>query len=186
MTSKHTIPAKSDHVRQWAALKRLYVEQRGSDAGRNRKAIPRTTNGDISQLSQYWNDELSRQILLNPRALDSDLASRKRWKASKRKIDQQLRGADPNAVYSQNEWFWQEASKRLAIYLESRKAVPGRADLVVDSITETVKEHAEAVKDVARRAVEAAAPGIGSALKTGALVIGGLVAAVLIVRALRD
>lgn len=185
MNAKHTIPARSDHVLQWAALKRLYVTQRGSDAGRNRKAIPRTTNGDIAQLSQWWHDEFSRQLLLHPKPLDRDLASRKRWKDSKRTIDRQLRDADPKALYPQNEWFWQEASKRLAIYLESRKAVPNRADLMVDSLAETVQEHAQTAKDLARRAAEAA-PSIGSAVKTGALLIGGLVAAVLVVRALRD
>lgn len=185
MNRKHTIAARSDHVKQWAEFKRLYVTQRKSDAGRDRKAIPRTTYGDIARLTEYWHRQFITALLLRPKALDRDLASRKRWKVSKQRIDAQLRGADPNALYPQNEWFWQEASKGLAIYLESRKAVPDRAELVIDSITETVNERAEDVKAAARQ-VANAAPGIGTAVKVGALVIGGLAAAALAARVLRD
>ena len=40
--------------------------------------------------------------------------------------------ADPNAVYRANEQFWQEATGKLAIYLESRKAIPSRTELFID------------------------------------------------------
>ena len=185
MTQNYTIPARSDHVKQWAEFKRLYVTQRKSDAGRDRKAIPRTTYGDIARLTEYWHRQFVTALLLRPKALDRDLASRRHWRASKRRIDAQLRSANPKALYPQNEWFWQEASKGLAIYLESRKAVPDRAELVIDSITETVEERVEDVKAAAKKVANAAS-GIGTAVKVGALVIGGLAATAIVARVLRD
>ena len=186
MPEKVIINPASDHVRQWAAMKQTYVAKRGSDAGRNRKAIPRTTNADIRQLTNYWHGEYLRELLTNPKALDKDLASRKRWIDSKRKLDRQLAKADKNALYVENEWFWQEASRRIAIYLESRKAIPARAELFVDAVSESVSEQVEAVKDAAEKAGKDA----WEAIKTGALILGGLTAAAIvippIIRALND
>lgn len=190
MSEKVIVMAASDHVRQWAALKKTYVAKRGSDAGRNRKAIPRTTNADIRQLANYWHREYLRDLLVRRKALDKDLASRKRWIENKRKIDRELASADKNAPYAQNEWFWQEASRRVAIYLESRKAIPDRADLLLDAVSETVTEHVEAVKDAADKALDKAGDRAWSAIKTGALILGGLVGAAIVIppviRALTD
>ena len=178
MPEKVIINPASDHVRQWAAMKQTYVAKRGSDAGRNRKAIPRTTNADIRQLANYWHGEYLRELLTNPKALDKDLASRKRWNR------QQTEARPPagqsrhrNALYAENEWFWQEASRRIAIYLESRKAIPARAELFVDAVSETVSEQVEAVKDAAEKAGKDA----WEAIKTGALILGGLTAAAIVI-----
>ena len=190
MTKKINVKAKNDHVLQWAEFKRLYVADRGSDAGQNRKAIPRTTFGDIAQLAKYWHNEYLRELLRNPSARDKSPASRKRWLAAKRKIDEQLRSAAKSSQYPENEWFWQVATRRLAIYLESRKAIPSRTELLIESLRETVEEHAETAKKLAKRAVDAAGGETLSNLKTGVLIVGSLAAAALaiplIVRALKD
>lgn len=197
MSSKAIVQTKRDHVVQWSQLKKLYAQQRDRDIGRNNKAIPRTTNGDIKQLATYWHGEYLREVIRNPKALDRDLGSRKRWIESKRTIDRQIAKADPKAVYTANEWFWQEASLRLAIYLESRKAIPNRADLFIESVTETVSEGAEAVgrgleaaTGAAVDTLERAGKKAWSALKIGALVVGGIagvaVVAPPVIRAFRD
>ena len=181
------IKQKRDHVLQWVALKRLYMAKRGSDPSRFGKAIPRTTNADVRQLVRYWHGEYLRQILRHPKALDRDKASRKRWVEAKRTIDSQLAKASPNALYSSNEWFWDSATSRLAIYLESRKAIPSRARLAFESVRETVDEHIESAKNLAR---DVAGGEFWPWVKTGALVAGGLVAAAIvippIVRAFKD
>ncbi|MEM9493770.1 MAG: hypothetical protein AAGC55_31780 [Myxococcota bacterium] len=166
-------PVKNDHVRQWVALKKLYIKERGSDAGPNKKAIPRTTNDDVEQLSKYWHGEYLRELIKRPLVLDKDLASRRRWLESKRTIDRQLAQADPKARYPANAWFWDDATAKLSIYLESRKAVPSPAKLLVEAVSETVTEKVTAAKD----AVNETTKGIGSLFKTGLLVLGGLAGA---------
>ena len=145
MKEKTTIEPRRDHVRQWVALKQLYARKRGSDADRNKKAIPRTTNGDAKQLVQYWHGEYLSDVIGKPKALDRSLASRKEWVARKRALDRALAGADPNATYRANEQFWHDTG-RLAIYLESRKAIPTRTEIFFESVGETVSEHVDSVK----------------------------------------
>ena len=141
----------ANHVDQWLAFVRLYKDKRGSDAGPFNKAIPRTTNGDVKQLSDYWHNEYLLEVM-RPLALDRDLASRKRWIEAKRTIDQQLAHADPNALYANNVWFWNDATSKLALYLQSRKAVPTRATLMAEAVDETIQEGIQAAKDVAGEA----------------------------------
>ena len=188
MNDKTTVKAQPDHVTQWAQLKRVYVTKRGSDAGRNRKAIPRTTNADIKQLADYWHGEYLQEMIGRPKALDKDRASRKRWVEAKRTIDRQLAHADPNAVYAVNEWFWQDATSRLAIYLESRKALPSKASLLIESVSETVQEGVDgavnAAKDAVSTVVDQAGKSMWPILKIGGLVIGGIAGAAIVIPAI--
>ena len=192
--SKHiTVKAQGDHVQHWAALKRLYIPERGSDPGKSGKAIPRTTNGDVAALTRLWDTEFRREILRNPFVNDRSRSSMTRWDDSKRAIQRDLANADKHALYPRNEWFWDTATLRLAIYLESRKAIPSNTELWIESFTETLSEHADTAKRIAKGAADAVS-GAGrdllSTLKTGALILGGLVGAAIavppIIRALRD
>ena len=176
MIKNTVVQSTSDHVRQWIALKRTYVAERGSDAGRFGKAIPRTTHRDLRQLTDYWHGEYVRELLRSPKALDRDRASRRHWVNSKRSIDAQLVNADAGAQYPHNEWFWQEATSKLAMYLESRKAVPGRTQLVIDSIRETAAEQIDAATDLVSETVDEAGKRFIAAIKTGAWILGGLIA----------
>ena len=83
-------------------------------------------------------------------------------------------------MYGENEWFWQHATRRLAIYLESLKAVPSRTEIAFDAVKETLEEHGEriteAVKDVADwgdRALDV--------LKAGGLIVGGVIGVVVVI-----
>ncbi|MCG8419453.1 MAG: hypothetical protein MJE77_16100 [Proteobacteria bacterium] len=184
------VQSTSDHVRQWIALKRTYVAERGSDTGRFGKAIPRTTHGDVRQLTDYWHGEYSREVVRSPRALDRDRASRRHWVNSKRRIDAQLLNANPGTPYPHNEWFWQDATSKLALYLDSRKAVPSRTQLIVESVRETVSDHIDATADRASEAIDQAGNRLMAALKTGAWIVGGLIVSAIaiprMVRAFKD
>ena len=183
------ISAKGDHILQWIALKEAYVAKRNSDPGRFGKAIPRTTNRDVMELARWWHNEFQRALLQNPFLDDRDKASRKQWEMDKKKIDGQLASADPAALYPENEWFWQSASFGAAHYLEGRKAVPSKTELMLEAVKETIQDRVEDV-----RKVGAAATGLGervfSVLKTGALIVGGVVGAAIIlppvIRAFRN
>ena len=166
--------AKGDHVAQWIQLKRLYVDKRGSDAGRHNKAIPRTTNDDVKQLTKWWHSQYVLELAKDDN--DRSKSSRKEWLESKRKIDAYLTGANPAGVYPENEWFWQRATRRLAQYLESRKVVPGELELLFDAVEETVEERIDDVSKVANTA-----DAVGSMIKKGLLISGGVAAALLII-----
>jgi hypothetical protein len=180
--------AQTDHVIQWAKLKRLYKQKRGHDTGKNNKPIPRTTNGDIGKLTQWWHAEFMRGILRNPWASKPDA---KRWIEDKNKIERDIKGADPAAVYRDNEWFWQEATRRISKHLESAKAVPSPTELLLDSFKETIADRAKDLSKGALGAVDAvsdAADAITDAgkravsmLKTGAIIAASVLGAAIVV-----
>jgi hypothetical protein len=169
------VETKQDHIRQWIELKRKFSELRGFDIGRNRKAIPRTTNGDVREIIDWWDAELTRALLRDPRALDKDKASVRRWMQAKRELDSTLRRAKPQAVFRRNEWLWQEETARLAQYLEARKMVPSAVQLAVEAVKETVSERIDQAQELVSDVSKA-----GKAIKTGAIVLGVGVAGALI------
>lgn len=120
----------------------------------------------------------------NPFANDSDKASRKRWHKARIAIEKELKGADRGARYSRNEWFWEEATSGVARYLEARKAIPSDTDLIFESVEETVEEHVETVKQVAKDAADVvveAGERTFSVLKTGAFIAAGIAAAAIVI-----
>jgi len=193
MTDKITIKPQGDHVLHWVQLKQMYKAKRGSFAGKFGLAVPYATNGDVALLVKWWDNELRRELMRNLFANDQSPSSVKQWYEHKAKIDKHIAGADKTAVYPENDWFWDEATKRLAIYLQSRKAIPSRSELMIDAIGETVVEHGQAVKELAKDAastVTDAGKEFVSTLKKGALILGGIVGAAVVlppvIRAFRD
>jgi len=188
MDDKLLLKAKNDHVLQWIELVTVYTAKRGADPGIGNKAVPRTTCGDVEQIARWWDNELKRVLLLRGPALKNDKSpsSRKEWMDAKRVIDERSKAFEKSTLYPDNQWFWQKATKRLAIYLESLKVVPTDSELMFDAIGETLAEHAQTVKDAAKEAVEAGS----SWLKTGVIVAAGIAGAAIIlppvIRALRD
>lgn len=175
------IRSQRDHVIQWTKLKRLYVSKRGSDPGKNRKQIPRTTNADIAELTTWWHKEFVRGVGRNPRGNKAD---QQRWVAAKKKIERDLEDTDPAALYPHNEWFWQEATARVSIFLEAAKAVPTAAELLFESFEESIDDRIDDAKDLAAKATDTiteAGKGALSVLKTGALITAGVVGAAIVV-----
>lgn len=206
---------KRNHSQQWLALKKLYVSKRRSDAGANRKAIPRTTNGDVAQIARYWDSEYKRAIGRRPKVPGEGKNKREKWLADKERIDDLLAGREASALFAENEWFWQRATHHVAIFLQARKSAPTAAELFIDALTDRSRGVAEALADAAQNiggkaadAAEDAAEAVGDAarsagkavlgigdgvvsmLKTGALIAAGVVGAAIVlppvIRSFRD
>jgi hypothetical protein len=194
MADKIIVKAHNNHSKQWLRLKRYFVKERGSDAGENKKAIPRTTHDDVKQLTAYWQGEYKRAPRKGPKG------ARMHWPNAKAKIDQQLANGKPDDLYPENEWFWQKATHRLALQLEAWKVIPSRTELFYEALKETLSDHAERVKDAGATVRDKAKETLDDAASIGdkavgilktAAIIGGVVvgAAVVlppIVRAFRD
>jgi hypothetical protein len=177
MMDEHVLmKPKRNHSQQWIALKRLYVSKRGSDAGKNRKAIPRTTNGDVAQLARYWDGEFKRAIGRRPEVAAEGKNKRDKWLADKERIDDLLAGREATARFAENEWFWQRATHHVAVYLQARKSAPTEAELFIDALAERGREVAGALADAAQTAGEKAADvAVGAAEAAGdaAEAVGG-------------
>ncbi len=187
-TDKLIIRAQNDHIRQWLELKQRYDAMRGSDAGRAHKKIPRTTNGDVKQIVAWWHDEFVRAIVRDPFVRDKDNASRERWALAKEAIDKELKGADQNARYARNAWFWQDETFRVALYLQGRKAIPSDLSLIVESVAEAIEESAGAAKELVKDVGDVGGR-VVSKLKTGAIIAASILGAAIVlppvIRALR-
>lgn len=175
-----------DTVTLWLELKRRYAEDRGFDPDpRNkRSAVPRTTNVDVIQMASLWTAELGKGA---GRMKGGDV---KRWTKC---MDEVKRFADPkeaNAVYPRNTNFWR-CSGRLARDLESLKVIPGKWELLRESVSESVAELPGRLEDAAKATGRAAADAGGAVagffadpLKLAALAIGGAVLLPPVIRAI--
>lgn len=121
-----------DPVDQWIELKASFAELRGWDEGRNRRVIPRTTVADVQQLAAHW-----AQAARKGKLHDSE---RRKWLAALDRVAELAGGKRPEDRFPDNEWFWQAASRRLAIDLASKKVIPSRFELAVESLGEAVGE----------------------------------------------
>jgi hypothetical protein len=204
MAEKITIKAHENHVMHRIALLKRYRVERGEVKTANGYMIPKTLHQDIEQLMKWWNLEYRQARVLRPFHRDP---AQPIWEKARAEIRRDLEGADPDAVYPRNEWFWNDAILKLAIYLESQKNPPSDTDLLIDSFKETIEERiddaesliegvgdaASTVVDVASRAAGAVTEAGGrvwSGLKLAAIIGGSLVGAAIVVppiiRAFRD
>ena len=185
---KMVMAQHADAVVRWLKLKQMYIELRGSSVGANNKPIPHTTHSDVLQLAAAWSNELSK--------LKADSASQKtehrRWQQCVDTVKQHADPTRPGAVYSRNEEFWQRCTGRLAIYLESRKAVPSQWTLVKESVVEALEELPEGLGQVTRATAGAAARAGGAVLDAlrnplyvVLAVVGGVMLVPPLVRAVR-
>ena len=85
----------------------------------------------------------------------------------------------------ENERFWQKCTRRLAIYLESRKVVPSRWKLAVSALTETLAEVPTAVGGATKSAASAAAGIVREPAKLAAVLLGAAVLGPPLIRAFR-
>lgn len=176
----------------------LYMEQfkylrdlRGSDnkdpepgtAGPN-KPIPRSTNGDVIALADYWTKQLA-----DVKDVFGHESVETTWKATTADVDALARKADPNAVYSKNNAFWR-ALGNTAIHVSVADEAPSKSDMMIDSLKHSVShlpdtlEHAaskgvdfvastaHAVGKVANEAGKGLFAGFGTPLLIGAGLIG--------------
>lgn len=155
---KIVVAQHADAVVRWLKLKQMYLELRGSSIGANQKPIPHTTNSDVMQLAAAWANELSKVDSAAQRT------EHERWQRCMDTVKQHADPSKPGAVYARNEEFWQGCTWRLAIYLESRKAVPSQWTLVKESVVESLEELPGRLGDVTRATAGAAASAGGAVL----------------------
>ena len=173
MAGQVFIKPHANPVNQYIHMKRLYRQRRGPDSGPD-KGVPATTYSDVDHLAKYWHGLFVRSERENYFLAHRDIASRRRWSAAKAKIDRQLAGADANALYPENQWFWGETF-RVAAHLRTMKTTPTKFELLVESFDEAIEERKQQIAKAAKTAVAVGDKAVG-AVKTGAIVVGGLLA----------
>jgi hypothetical protein len=170
-----------DAVKQWLDLKQSYMALRGSREGKNRKHIPRTTHSDVIQISTAWTRELGK---VEPRN-EHERSEHARWLRCAERVATLYERGNPAAEYPDNQAFWEECTPRLAVYLESRKVVPSKWRLFLESVVEAVSEVPETVERATRKVAGTAYDLIKEPAKLAAVLIGAAILVPPIVRAFR-
>jgi hypothetical protein len=159
-----------------------------------RSPIPRTTNADVILLADYWG-----QRILNARQVEGHRTVKQRWDAANADVNTKARGAEPTALYPNNNGFWRALEK-----VANQVAVADEAPTDWDRFTSAVEHSithlpenvaaaanyvasgaghaASAVSSAAGKVAGAAASGFLGSLKTPLLVGAGLVGAYLLLR----
>jgi hypothetical protein len=152
--------------------------------GGGERPIPRSTNGDVIALADYW----SKQLASAKHVMGHDTVV-KEWQAALANVDQLARKGDANAVYVKNNEFWRAVSST-AIQVAAADEAPSKWDLAKESIKDSVThlpetlEHAaskgvdlvasaaHAVGEVANEAGKGLFKGLGTPLLIGAGLLG--------------
>jgi hypothetical protein len=126
------------------------------------KLIPRSTNGDVVALADYWTHQLGavRRVMGH-----EGVASE--WQAARADVDHLARTGDPNAVYPKNNAFWR-ALQKTAIHVAVADEAPTATDLAIEalkhsvtSLPDTLKAGARAIGSGAAQVASDIAQGIG-------------------------
>lgn len=157
------------------------------------KIIPRSTNGDVVELADYW----TRQLGAVKRVMGHDGVARE-WQAARADVDHLARSGDPNAVYPKNNAFWR-ALQKAAIHVAVADEAPTATDLAIEALKQSVtnlpdnlkagakaigsgaaqvaSDLAHGVGKVANEAGKGLFKGFGTPLLVGAGVVGALLIA---------
>lgn len=162
--------SEKDAVRLYAALKEAMVELRGFDLIPGKKLgvrIPRTTNADVRLLLARWSAELIAAGV--PLASNQKEAWRKiveKWTPATGEMVDELEGDDPGALFADNVRFW-TATGKLALSLESLKAIPSTWSIALEATAEAAAEAPAVVLEVTKK-VGTAVVDVTSAIAKGA------------------
>lgn len=157
--------------------------------------IPRTTNGDVIALADYWTKQINkiRKVIGH-----DDVVSR--WKIALVDVNQLARKGDPSAVYAKNNGFWR-ALAMTARQISVADEAPTTWDIVFESFKHSVEHLPEnivagakaiasgtadvagSIAEGAGRVVNQAAKGVFGGFGVPFLVGGGVLALFLISRA---
>jgi hypothetical protein len=196
----------------WSALREQLAKSRGADertppdgASGEPIQVPRTTNGDIVQITAYWNDAWTRLEdawrrgnvlgrIADPLGI---IAERARWQAAIAEVEDTAKSGKAGDVYSKNDGFWR-TSRSLAAALDRYHQRPARSQITLDVTEESLPERvvdfltdigghiadaagtvAHAINDLGREAGKGFFDGLGMPLVLGA---GGILALWLLFR----
>ena len=175
-------PSRWQAARQWIDLKRTYEELRGVRPAANKKVVPKTTIADVLQIASRYSGELKKISARNA----WDRVEHDRWRACLDRISELSKDRPTGGEYSENEQFWNNCTKRLAIYFESRKVVPSRWKLAVSAIGETLAEVPSALGSATRSVSEVVAGVVREPAKLAAVLLGAAVLGPPLIRAFRS
>jgi len=155
----------------WTALHDQLTKARGSDlreptqgATGDPMNVPRTTNGDIIQLSKYWNaawtqleDAAKRGDVQSGNATSPNLAGEHtRWYAVLTDIDTLPTTRNPSQLYPKNHEFWR-ASRSLATTLDHFHQRPAPSQLTLELPEESLPERIlDFARDIGENVADAA------------------------------
>jgi len=195
----------------WSALRDQLATARGSDERTPTDGtgepmqVPRTTNGDIAQITAYWNDAWTRledawrrgNVLGHIADRLGLIAERARWLAATAEVEATAKSGKASDVYPKNDGFWR-ASQSLAAALDRYHQQPTRSQITLDVPDESLPDRvvdfltdlgghiadaagtvAHAVKDLGHEAGKGFFDGLGGPLFLGA---SGIVALWLLLR----
>jgi hypothetical protein len=163
------------YTAQFLALR----DARGADKTADNKNVPRTTNGDVIALVNYWSPQLARvKVVMGRRTADE------RWKAARSRVDQVARTGAANARYPFNPEFWRTL-QHVAIHIAVADEAPTKWDMALDALhtsTMQLPETLGAVVNGAGQAVSKIGTGILAIFKTPLLLGGGAIGLYLLAR----
>ena len=125
----------ADPLDLWEATRRFLKEKRRVKTSATGWTYPETTNADVRQLAEVWSR-------VHAKLWRADLARaqqhRDEWKEATSRIEVATAGADPAAVFVDNERFWLRWTKRQGIYLSAVRDMPTKWEMIVDSVKDSV------------------------------------------------
>jgi len=187
-------PGEGTFEKRWNQLHDDFIASRGSDlrdplpgrVGRPMK-VPRTLNAEITKVAEFWNAawkklEGRRGIFGNIPGEEIGLDTlKKRWLEVMKDVGELAEKSKVEDVYPKNHEFWRETHD-LAVTLDIYNEIPTRLDIALDigktlpdRFANVVGQIAHAVGDVANKAGEGLATGLGkSILIGGSVLLGGV------------
>jgi hypothetical protein len=97
-----------------------------------KRKTPRTTNGDVVALTDYWTKQLA-----SVKRVFGAAEVEQRWKDARAEVDATARTADPNAVYPKNNGFWRDL-QHTAIHVATADEAPSSGDLMTEAIKDSI------------------------------------------------
>lgn len=159
-----------DPVKLYAALKEAMVELRGFDLVPGKKIsarIPRTTNADVRLLLTQWTAEVAKAGIAassNQKTAWEKLVGK--WTPAAAEMQTDATDDEPSEVFDDNVRFW-TATGKLAISLNSIKAIPSTWELALEATAEAAREAPAVVLDVTKK-VGGAVVDVTSKIASGA------------------
>lgn len=134
------------------------VDQMDAESGMTgaKKPIPRSTNGDVVTLADYWTKQLGRV----KRVFGAD-GVEKNWRAALVDVDAIARKGDPSALYTKNNAFWR-VLQQTAIHVAVADEAPSQTDLMLDALKQSLTDLPANIKAGAKAVVEGASDIAGS------------------------
>lgn len=154
-----------DYVDTFLKQKKEYVEKRGSELGKNFKAVAKTSYFDILSLLNWWNKEWIKATGGMPKGTGEGTTKRF-WELKERIESDSEKIEDKSVEYSKNEEIWGEILK-FAIHMNSYSVVPSHWEMASDAVKEAIKDITPDIPSV---------PDIKKTIIIAGSLIGGLIA----------